>query len=351
MSTCEMVTKAYRGAGDLVDPISINVTAKKSEVQSKHTIVSFFAGCGGMDLGFLGGFDFKGSTIGDLPFNIISAYDFDEKCVETYSANIGCHAAVRDLGEVSSATMPSADILIGGFPCQDFSICGPRVGLSSERGKLYEALVDYMKLHKPKIVVAENVPHIARINGGAVMETILKDLSSAGYRFELWSLFAPDYGVPQTRSRLFFIGVRDDIKGHPIKPVPTHNDNHMSVDWAIKDLEHITNDEVPNQDQYFKATKAKNGGGQGDEACKVGQPSYTIRANSHSRIQFHYKLPRRLTVRECARLQTFPDNFIFTFSTTTNMKQIGNAVPPLLANHVAKSIAIFLKKPCKVEKK
>lgn len=296
-------------------------------------------------MGFIGGVRFKDEVLPEQPFHIVSAYDFEPRAVDTYRMNIGHHAEVKDLSEAEPEHLPEADVLIGGFPCQDFSISGPRVGLDSERGNLYMAMVNYMRYHRPKVVVAENVPHLAKIDGGSVMKTILFDLESAGYRFEMWPLFAPDYGVPQNRSRLFLIGVRDDIVGHPVMPVPTHKEKHRSIDWAIEDLERIDDETVPNQSQYFKAAVAKDRGrrrSQGDETCMPGVPSYTIRANSRSRIQFHYKLPRRLTVRECARLQTFPDGFVFPFSTTANMKQIGNAVPPLLANHVAKSIADFM---------
>lgn len=324
-------------------PMRLKPTITPLKNELKHSVVSFFAGCGGMDLGFLGGFQYKDEKLDTLPFDIVAAYDFDDKCVETYNINIGRHAEVKDLAHVCSSTLPPADLLIGGFPCQDFSSCGPKKGLSSQRGRLYETLVNYMRTHRPKVVVAENVPHLARIGGGAVIDTIVKDLSAVGYRFEIWSLFAPDYGVPQNRARLFFIGVRDDIDGMPIKPPPTHVDHYRSINWAIQDLELIDDESVPNQSQYFKASKAKNGNGQGDEVSKSGHPAYTVRANAKSRVQFHYKLPRRLTVRECARLQTFPDNFILQFSATTSVMQIGNAVPPLLAHHVARSISTFIK--------
>lgn len=319
------------------------VVLSKSQ-QTKFSVVSFFAGCGGLDLGFLGGFRFKDERLRALPFDIVAAYDFNDRCVETYRLNIGEHAEVKDLSHTCSTSMPEADLLIGGFPCQDFSSCGPKRGLSSQRGRLYETLVNYMRTHRPKVVVAENVPHLARMGGGAVIDTIVKDLQEVGYRFEVWNLFAPDYGVPQNRTRLFFIGVRDDIEGMPVKPSPTHAGCHRSIEWAIRDLEEVSDESVPNQSQYFKASKAKNGNGQGDETSKAGQPSYTVRANAKSRVQFHYRLQRRLTVRECARLQTFPDNFVFPFSATTNVMQIGNAVPPLLAHHVAKSVTAFMRK-------
>lgn len=318
-----------------------NLIKKKANTK-KHSVVSFFSGCGGLDLGFLGGFKYKSEQLKKLPFEIVAAYDFDEKCISTYKENINDNAYVLDLAKVKSKTFPAAEVLIGGFPCQDFSSCGPKRGLTSQRGRLYGALVNYMKEHKPKVVVAENVPHLAKMRNGEVIEVILKDLCDAGYRFEVWNLLAPDYGIPQNRSRLFFIGVRNDIEGKPMMPIAHYKSNHRSIEWAIKDLEHIEDESIPNQSQYFKANKAKKGNGQGDETNRADQPSYTIRANAKSRVQFHYKLPRRLTVRECARIQTFPDNFSFSFSATTNIMQIGNAVPPLLAYRVASSIAKFL---------
>jgi DNA (cytosine-5)-methyltransferase 1 len=199
-------------------------------------------------------------------------------------------------------------------------------------------------------VLGENVQHLARMGRGVVLDKILADFRETGYRFEVWSLFAPDYGVPQNRTRLFFVGVRDDISGAPVKPSPTHHAAPRSINWAIEDLAVVTDEAVPNQGQYFKASKAKRGNGQGDETNVSGRPSYTIRANAKSRVQFHYKLPRRLTVRECARLQTFPDFFSFPHSATTNIMQIGNAVPPMLAHHVGRSLAEFLRAiPAEVE--
>ena len=99
---------------------------------------------------------------------------------------------------------------------------------------------------------------------------------------------------------------------------------------------------MPNQGDYFEASRAKNGNGQGDESNKKDKPAYTIRANPKSRVQFHYSLDRRLTVRECARIQTFPDDFVFNFSKTVNISQIGNAVPPILAYLVAQSVKKYL---------
>ncbi len=309
----------------------------------KYSVVSFFSGCGGLDLGFIGGFSYKYIEVPALPFDIIASYDSDDKCIKTYRVNISDHAEVKDLSDYDPQEIPPAHVLIGGFPCQDFSTCGPRNGLKSNRGRLYQALIEYMGVHNPPIVVGENVPGLENMQKGAVLEIIKDDLRSPGYKVDVWKLFAPDYGIPQRRTRLFIIAVRDDLAGFPAAPPPIHNVHiYRTAKWAIEDLEKVVDESVPNQSQYFKASKAKNGNGQGDETTPADAPSYTVRANAKSRVQFHYSLGRRLTIRECARLQSFPDNFVFPHSATTNIMQIGNAVPPLLGNFVAKSIADYL---------
>ena len=307
-------------------------------------VVSMFAGCGGLDLGFVGGFKYMGRTYGRCGYRIVKAFDFDSKAVETYRHNIGSEIEHADLRAMPAADIPAAQMLIGGFPCQEFSSCGPQGGLESERGKLYLSLVRYMEHHSPLIVVAENVINLDRMQDGNVLRTILADLESAGcgYKFRVWRLFAPDFGVPQFRHRLFLVGVRSDLPGHPKEPTPNFQGKHRSIDWAIADLEDICDESVPNQSQYFLASKAKRGNGQGDETNRAGEPSYCIRANPKSRVHFHYKLNRRLTVRECARLQTFPDDFVFLHSNTANIMQIGNAVPPILGHAVAKSVWDYL---------
>jgi len=308
----------------------------------KHSLVSMFTGVGGLDMGFEGGFSYKGQKYPIQPFKTLAAYERDEKCVETIRMNLDIPIHQMELHEGLVEDFPRADVLIGGFPCQDFSSCGPKRGLSSERGQLYKVLVQYMKLHRPKVVCAENVPNLARMQGGSVIKTIIDDFRNEGYKVQVWDLFAPDYGVPQSRRRLFFICTRDDLLGEPLKPDGTFATAHRGTKWAIGDLERIFDETVPNQSQYFKASKAKKGNGQGDERCRADGPSYTIRANAKSRVQFHYLLNRRLTIRECARLQTFPDDFVFPHSATTNVMQIGNAVPPVLSYAVAKSVSQYL---------
>ena len=316
-----------------------------NEAPRLYSIVSYFCGCGGLDLGFRGDFSFRGEKYAKLPFNIDVAYDKEPHCVETYNGYFGEHAKNADLTTIDVKSLPKAKVLIGGFPCQEFSSCGPLGGIYSERGRLYTALIDYMNEHHPVIVVGENVVNLGRMDDGKVLETIKTDLSNAGYKVQVWNMFAPDYGVPQRRTRLFFICVRNDVfEKHefPQKPLAEFSNNYRSIEWAIGDLVNITDNKISNQDQFFDASRAKKGNGQGDENNIKDKPAYTIRANPKSRVQFHYSLDRRLTVRECARIQTFPDDFKFTHAKTKSVSQIGNAVPPVLAYAIAKSIATYL---------
>jgi len=199
-----------------------------------------------------------------------------------------------------------------------------------------------MEIHRPKVVIAENVPHLGKMKGGQVLDLIIDDLSSVGYAFKVWDIYCPDYGLPQSRRRLFFIGIRDDVKRFPIAPRPTHVLSHIPIDAAIADLERIGTEAIPNQSQYFVATRATAGAGQGDQRSVRSQIAYTVRANPKARVHFHYSLRRRLTVRECARLQSFPDEFVFPHAASQNFLEIGNAIPPIIGHLVGSSIAAFL---------
>lgn len=300
-----------------------------------------------MDLGFLGGFTVYGKSYSSRPFRIAASYDNLKDAIETYRLNIGNEISELDLSDTDPQEMPAADILIGGFPCQDFSSSGPKTGLAGERGQLFKALTRYMHHHRPRVVVGENVPHLARLAGGTYLDHIIGDFESAGYAFEVWDVHCPSYGLPQSRRRLFLVGVRDDLDGFPVCPEPTHLMQHFSIDEALADLENVTDESITNQSQYFIASRATSGGGQGDHTNRRGEVSYCIRANSRGRIQFHYDLDRRLTVRECARLQSFPDTYVFPYTTQRNLTLIGNAVPPIIGHAIAGSIQRYLESSTK----
>ena len=303
--------------------------------------VSFFAGCGGLDLGAIGGFHSGGKYYPPQCFNVIAAYDNDPKAIDTYRLNISSDAHVLDLNEADMARLPAADLLLGGFPCQDFSSCGHKQGFAGPRGLLYQRMVEYMRIHQPKIVVGENVPLLKGMKDGTLLKRIISELGQVGYTVRHWFLNCPDYGLAASRRRIFIVCVRNDLPGFPASPAPTHVLNHVSIDKAIDDLIPITDEAVPNQSQYFVATKATAGAGQGDQTSERGKVAYAVRANAKARIHFHYELERRLTVRELARLQSFPDEFVFPFAAGPNVMLIGNAVPPIVGHAVMASIASY----------
>ena len=309
---------------------------------NSHSIVSFFAGCGGFDLGMLGGFKCFGREFRSLPFVISYAVDNSRDAVDCYRLNLGNHIELGDLTEINYSDIPSADILIGGFPCQDFSSSGTKTGFAGERGKLYQTMIKYMNIYRPKLVVGENVAHLGRLAAGAYLKQILADIKNEGYKAAVWDLYGPDFGLPQSRRRLFIVGVRDDLPSFPRQPKPSHLGRYFTVDDALGDLEGISDETICNQSQFFVATKATSGGGQGDHQNRRGEVAYCIRANARGRIQFHYNLPRRLTVRECARLQSFPDSFVFPFTTQRNLTLIGNAVAPLIGHCIGESLRHYL---------
>lgn len=144
-----------------------------STLEGGASVMSMFCGCGGMDLGFLGGFRFLGDTYPCLPFNIVQALDIDARAIETYRLNLGDHCGVADLTQIPARNLPRARVLIGGFPCQDFSSSGPKVGLAGERGQLYQVLLGYMREHQPDMVIGENVPHLATLHGGQYLASIV----------------------------------------------------------------------------------------------------------------------------------------------------------------------------------
>lgn len=241
-------------------------SALPRQSKSSFAVVSYFSGCGGLDLGFLGGFMYNQTHVPKMPFTIKAAYDFDSKCVETYRLNIGRHIHQADLASIDPYQVPVADVLIGGFPCQDFSRCGSRKGIAGGRGRLYRAMVKYASVRRPRLVVAENVADMLTLNEGRDFESICKEFRRIGYRSVAWDLKAHKFGVPQKRNRAIVLFVREDLPLDPTQPIPRFENKPRSVHWAIHDLERFSDAaRFPNQDQYFKAVRAGRGHGQGDE--------------------------------------------------------------------------------------
>ena len=310
-------------------------------------VCSLFSGCGGLDLGFDGGFEFLGKKYPKNKFEIVFANDIEPKACETFEKNFGVTPHCGDIREIlkyETNKIPDCDVVTGGFPCQDFSMAGKRRGFNSERGLLYKSMKRVIELKKPKFFLAENVKGL--MNLGGALETIKSDFASLPTPYIVThNLFnAAYYGVPQRRERVLIFGVRDDIyakQGDYKWPNPHLSQNNwVTSKKALDDLLTI-NKSLSHQNEY---SKARNYGAhaQGNKAIKGSLPSVTIRAEHHGNIEFHYSERRRLTVRECARIQSFPDSFDFVGAASNIYKQIGNAVPPVLAWHVARSIQDYL---------
>lgn len=336
-------------------------------VSNAPKLVSLFSGCGGMDLGFL-----------KAGFDIVWANDFDVDAQAVYALNIG-KIDKRDILTVNESEIPACDILTAGFPCQPFSNAGNRKGVHDSRGMLYKECLRIIKHLMPKVIVFENVKGLLStkyIDGRNLAEVIVGDLSDMngiGYNVEYQLVNASDYGVPQNRQRVLFIGVRKDLeiafhfpeKMLSLKPqltlqhildVPDKVENN--VDWpfspqALNMIEHIPEGgswkDVPYEFLAPRFQKIRN------DMKKYHSPNFyrrfsrneicgtmTASAQPENCGIIHPTENRRYTVREVARIQTFPDDFKFITDSIRNItamyKVIGNAVPVNLAFNMASAI-------------
>lgn len=314
----------------------------------KYSVVSLFTGCGGLDLGFVGGFEFLGKRYSRSRFEITWANDYDENACKTFRHNfkdkIVCGDIREILDEKKSELFPSrvpnqADVVLGGFPCQDFSHAGKRRGFSSKRGLLYQSMIEVIKRTDPLIFLAENVRGLLTMNNGGAIKQIVSDFEALGYHVVPKLYLAADFGVPQKRERVIIVGTKADFLPpftHPEPPIS--RENWVSLERALSDLENLEEGEVSNH-YWSKAIKNK---GQGNNLVSADKPGPTMRSEHHGNIEWHWNGKRRLSAREAARIQSFPDNFEFIPSTSSAYKQIGNAVPPVMAWHIARSVQKFL---------
>ena len=303
-----------------------------------YRVVSLFSGCGGMDLGFRGDFTANGKYYEANPFEITWANEINSAACRTYRHNIGDHIIEGDIWENIDQLPGSADIVIGGFPCQDISINNKNAkGVFGKRSSLYLAMIEAIKRLKPKCFVAENVKALLNSNNRESLKKVIDDFSSLGYkvRYDLYN--AADYGVPQTRERVIIVGT---LNGEFHPPEPTHRkDEWVTAQEVMADLEELERDE------HWSHTwsLAAKGTDQGSRKLFANRPGYTMRAECHGNTHYHYRLPRRMTMREGARIQSFPDDFIFQSKLRETERQIGNAVAPVFAWHIAKKIDDMLK--------
>ena len=299
-------------------------------------VVSLFSGAGGLDLGFI-----------RAGHEIIWANDNFLDAVKTYRKNIGDHIICEDISKIPSDKIPNHDILIGGFPCQGFSVANTNRGEHDERNKLYLELLRILAEKQPKFFMAENVKGILSLMRGKIFELIIADFINAGYKVTYKVLNAADFGVPQKRERVIILGVRNDVDVNLAHPEPTHDEisnlfshkkSWISIGEALKNIPEPEEEHNLTNHTYSKF-KLKFNGYLGNRAIDPNKPSPTVTARGDEKggvvVLHHPNNHRRMSVRELASTQSFPIDFIFEGSNSSAYRQIGNAVPPLLAFAIA----------------
>lgn len=320
-------------------------------------------------------------------FKPVLAIDNWQDALDTYSFNNpGVPTLCADLSSVDieeiadTYKLKGVDLIVGGPPCQGFSVAGKRI-VDDVRNKLYKSFVSFVKYFSPSAFVMENVPNILSIGDGIVRESILSDFRKLGYDVQYKVLMASDYGVPQNRRRAIFVGLK---KGSFSFPEPSVKEK-ITASQALSDLpESSVNDgqkySLSEQSDYQKWARSKSTGVYNHEITVHSEktqyiislvpdggnykdlpeeyqstrkvhiawtrlnsqkPSFTI--DTGHRHHFHYCYNRIPTVRECARIQSFPDDYVFLKTRTSQYKQVGNAVPPLMAAAIAEEVKKSLK--------
>lgn len=326
----------------------------------KYNYIDLFAGAGGMTLGF-----------DNKKFNNILAVEFNEDFAETYKKNFPNHnLMVRDIKEISDEEIKTVigrkkvDVIIGGPPCQGFSLAGNigRSFIDDDRNRLFKEFVRFVNILKPRVFVLENVAAMEKHNNGKTIKEIVNSFRELGYTIKHKVLNSADYGIPQERRRIFIVGV----KGNENKfTYPALKNKRMTIKDAIDDLPKLESGEssdIPNhvamnhsKQMLEKMKYVKDGGTRLDIPEEIRPKSGDLRKyirydskkpsvciTGDMRKVFHYSQNRALTCRELARIQTFPDDFIFFGNSGKIQQQIGNAVPVKLAEQIASQVRAVL---------
>ncbi len=344
--------------------------------KQSYTVLDLFCGCGGMSLGFE-----------KAGYDVLLGIDIWKDALETYkfnhhNSNVLCADMSTLTGDDVSTHLGSknVDVIIGGPPCQGFSVAGKRI-VDDERNKLYKGFVRMVAYFKPRAFVMENVPNILSIGGGMVRKSIIEDFSELGYNVNVQVMLASDYGVPQNRRRAVFVGLldgstfdfpmptvvakvtsEDALSDLPECSIEEGGDYVRQPQSAFQTLMRENSDKVFNHEITIHNDKTKaiislvpDGGNYKDLPLELQQtrkvhiawtrlnskkPGFTIDCGHNH--HFHYKYNRVPTVRESARIQSFPDDFVFLGNKGSQLKQVGNAVPPLLAAAISAQLLKYL---------
>lgn len=370
---------------DCIDYGINQINTPNNKQSNGITVVDLFSGAGGLSKGFMDG-----------GYNVVLGVDHDDMALKTFKENHGTadtlkldlfnHENLKYIVEFLEKRNIDLDVLVGGPPCQGYSLAGPR-NVHDDRNGLYEAMVKLAKLTKPKIVVLENVPGLLTLYDGKGSQRILDDFTDLGYNITAKILYAPQFGIPQIRKRVFFVGLLDSDTSFKFPTPIVDKEDFVTCEQAISDLpslsDNIGNDFVeyttPPVTLYQQIMRKDSKGifnhigtNHAEKTIKLismvpegknykslpepycyqfkynealtryhsKKPSLTI--NTGHRSHFHYKWNRIPTVRESARLQSFPDDFIFYGNKTEQYRQVGNAVPPMLGKVLACQLSKYL---------
>ncbi|WP_312654381.1 DNA cytosine methyltransferase [Proteiniclasticum sp.] len=318
-----------------------NIVDFKSKNKNDLTLVSLFSGAGGLDIGFH-----------NQGFKTLWANDIDKDACETHRLWSNAIVSNEDISKVNFENIPYSDVITGGFPCQGFSLAGPRK-IDDNRNILYKYFVKLVEDKRPRIFVAENVKGILTLGNGEIIEAIIQDFAERGYNVFANLVNAADYGVPQDRWRVIMIGFRNDLNITKFE-FPKPLEKRITLKEALEGIPAPSPDDVckaPFSSRYMSRNRKRS----------WDSVSYTIPAMS-KQVALHPSSPdmeklgtdlwkfgddgvtRRFSWQEAAAIQTFPRNMVFCGNLTSKYKQIGNAVPVKLAEVVAKEIKSILSK-------
>jgi DNA (cytosine-5)-methyltransferase 1 len=305
----------------------------------EFTAVSLFCGAGGLDLGFE-----------QSGFKTLWANDFDKDACKTHQNWSSAKVVCGDISKVDVGDIPDSDIILGGFPCQGFSLSGPRK-IDDSRNVLYKHYVRIVKEKKPKIFVGENVKGLLTMADGQIFEAIKLEFSECGYDVYSQLVNAKDFGVPQDRERVIIVGFRKDL-GVKSFEIPVPSNMKMTMREALAGMPEPKEDEVCNQpySSRYMSRNRKRGWDDVSYTIPAMAKQVTLHPGSPDMVKLDKDLwefgkdgiTRRFSWREAAVIQTFPRNVEFYGDLVSKYKQIGNAVPVKLAAYVATHLYAIL---------
>ena len=314
-------------------------------------VASLFCGCGGTDVGLLGGFDFLGENYARNPMEIVYANDIEESACRIFEENFGVVPDRRDIRSVPASEIPEIDVLTGGFPGQSFSIVAQnpkRLGYKDERGMLFFEMCRILREKQPKCFIAENVKGLLSANKGEAFPLIISEFEKSGYQVTHKLINAAAFGVPQKRERVIIVGIRNDLGFKYEFP----EDALTEDDYAV------LGDVIENQvdEKYFFSERAVQGmraakrdmnKGRAQDLNKpcntVGSHLAKVSLNSTDPVLLDGGRYRRFTPREVARIQSFPESFKLIGVEGAQYRALGNAIPPVMFWHVSHQLCELLR--------